>query len=52
MRVDCFGYVSEETIGIMMDNVFELGVDDSHGNVEHAGDCANRMPITFSNLSA
>jgi hypothetical protein len=42
-RVDCGdhdGYVSE------------LGVDDSHGNAEHAGDCTNRMPITFSNLAA
>jgi hypothetical protein len=31
----------------MMDNIVELGVDGSRGNGEHAGDCVNRMPITF-----
>jgi hypothetical protein len=34
-------------VEIVMDNMAELGVDDSHGNAEHAGDCVNRMPITF-----
>ena len=47
MPVDCFGCASEWTMEITMDNIAELGVDDSHGNAEHASDCVNRMPITF-----